>query len=154
AARVFGGGLTGSLALDTVIRVLVALALGAPLAAFATAKVRSRSPLVTHVLVFVAVVVTAAGVAVVTGLFGDPAAVGVAVASLAAAVLVRVPPDARNGMARVLVLLIVGWLGGAVGLTLIDPAATMRVQALLGAGLDPDRTDALAVGGVTAGLQG
>ncbi|MGP0090651.1 MAG: hypothetical protein ACLPKB_11935 [Xanthobacteraceae bacterium] len=154
-ARRFGEGLTGSLALDTALGVLLALVLGAPVAAFATVWVRQRRPLVMPPLVFAAAAVAAAILAVATGLFGDPTAVTVAAPALAAAAVMRVPlAHARESLPRVMALLVLGWLGGVVGLALINPATVTRFRTLLDGGTDPERSDALALGGATSGRNG
>jgi hypothetical protein len=154
-ARKFGEGLTGSLALDTALGVSLALMLGAPAAAFATVWVRHRRPLVMPPLVFAAAAVAAAILAVATGLFGDPTAVTVAAPALAAAAIVRVPlAHARESLPRVLALLALGWLGGVVGLALINPSTVTRFRMLLDGGADRERSDALALGGATSGREG
>jgi hypothetical protein len=51
-------------------------------------------------------------------------------------------------------LLAMGWLGGVVGLALINPPTVTRFRALLDGGADPERSDALAIGGATAGRDG
>ena len=154
-ARAFGDGLTGLLALDTTFAVLVALILGAPLAVMATYWARERRPLVAPPLVFAACIVTAAAVTVATRLFGAPTAVTVAAPALAAVVMTRVPPAAaREHLAKVLALLAAGWIGGAAGLFIIDPAISAPFRHDVDPNGDRERRDALAVGGATIDRDG
>jgi membrane protein XagC len=149
-ARTFGEGLTGVLALDTTLAVLLALLLGAPLAVVATYWARERRPLVAPALVFIACIATAAAVTVATRLFGAPTAVTVAAPALAAVVMTRVPlAAAREHRASVLALLAAGWIGGAAGLLIIDPAITAPLLPTVDPNGDRERRDALFLGGVT-----
>jgi hypothetical protein len=77
ASQRFGGGLTGSLALDAGFGAALALALGAPLVLVAIAWVYRRRPLVAPAAVMIALTGAATFIAVATGLFGDPAAIAV-----------------------------------------------------------------------------
>jgi len=154
-ARAFGDGLTGLLALDTTLAVFIALILGAPLAVMATYWARERRPLVAPPAVFTACIVTAAAVTVATRLFGAPTAVTVAAPALAAVVMTRVPPAAaREHLAKVLALLVAGWIGGAAGLFIIDPAISAPFRHDVDPNGDRERRDALAVGGATIDRDG
>lgn len=154
-SRTFGDGLSGFLAFDTALAALAALALGAPLVAVATFWVRARRPLVEPALVFAASVATAGALTVATHLFGAPTSVTVAAPALAAAVMVRVPPaSARERLALVMPLLVAGWIGGAAGLVIVDPAITTPFPAIFDPNGDRERRDALAVGGATVERDG
>ncbi len=154
AARVFGDGLLGLRALDASLAMVAALAIGAPLAWAALAVVRRRRPLVTPALVFAASTVAATAMAAASGLFGDPTALAVAAPVLAAVVVTRVP-EVRQRLALVVPLLALGWLGGALGVALIDPGTVYHLRAALqGHGGEPERLDALAVGGAASGRDG
>jgi membrane protein XagC len=154
-ARTFADGLTGVLALDTAVAVSVALLLGAPLAVAATYWARERRPLVAPAVVFTACIVTAAAVTVATRLFGPPTAVTVAAPALAAVVMIRVPTaTAREHRASVLALLAAGWIGGAAGLLIIDPAITAPLRQDTDPHLDHERRDALFLGGATMARDG
>jgi len=68
---------------------------------------------------------------------------------------VRVPlAHVRERLPHVMALLALGWLGGIVGLALINPATVTRFRTLLDGGVDPERRDALAMGGATVGRDG
>ena len=88
-AHVFGNGVTSFLSLDSSLAILLALALGAPLAVFGLFAMRHRRALVVPALVFVATIIAAASMAVATGLLGDPTG------------LVTVARTALGGAARV-----------------------------------------------------
>ena len=155
-ARVFGEGLTGSLALDAAVATAATLALGAPVVVVALALVRRRRPLVGPALVFAAIVVAAAATAVATGLFGDPIPVAGA-APVLAAVVVMHTPIIRERFWLVIALLAAGWLGGATSVAIVDPASVSHARALIdgsdGEG-EKERTDTLALGGKTGGHTG
>jgi hypothetical protein len=154
ASKLFGRGLTGSPALDASLGVALALALGAPLVPVATAWVYRRRPLVAPAGVVVAMSLAAAWIAVATGLFGDPAALAVVPPILAAIVLTRVPL-VRERLAVVLPLLVLGWLGGIVGLAMVDPRGAANIQAAIESrGVDQERVAAISLGGATAGRDG
>ncbi len=100
-SRLFGRGLTGSLALDAGLAVVVALLLGAP-ARSGRDRLGMAAPAAGR---------AGAGdrrddgrwrpgIAVPTGLFGDPAAVAVMPPILAAIIIMRVPVGARAACAR------------------------------------------------------
>jgi hypothetical protein len=153
-ARLFGDGLTGLPALDAGIAILVALALGAPLALVALGSLYRRRPLIAPALVFAATVVTAAAITVATGLFGDPAASAAAAPVLAAIVITRAP-IVRERLALFMLLLALGWLGGAASLAVVDPATATRLATTFdGGGDDRERRDALALGGALIGRDG
>jgi hypothetical protein len=153
-ARVFGDGFTGILALDAGLAIVVALALGAPLVLVALGWVSQRRPLVVPALVFAATVITAAALTVATSLFGDPSAIAVAAPILAAIIIARVPV-VRERLVLCILLLLLGWLGGAVSRAIIDPATTARVTAIIeGQGGERERLDALALGGASIARNG
>jgi hypothetical protein len=153
-SQLFGPGLTGSLGLDAVIAAMIGLVLAAPLVPVAITWVHRRRPLVTPALVIAAMTIAAVWIAVVTGLFGDPATVAVMSPILAAIVITRVPA-ARERLAVVLPLLVVGWLGGILGLAIIDPRGAMNVRfALAGRSVDAERLAAISLGNATAGRNG
>lgn len=142
-------GLTGSLALDATLVTSAALVLGAPVVPIVIGWVRERAPLVAPPVVFAATIALAAAVAAATGLFGSPAALAVATPILAAAVVARVP-TVREHSRIVLALLAAGWLGGCLGLVLIEPRAATQLRAALDPGVaDRARLDTLALGGAT-----
>lgn len=69
---------------------------------------------------------------------------------LAAAIMVRVPV-VRERPATALALLAVGWLGGSIGLALVEPRTAVHVSAALdGVMGDQTRVDALTFGGALA----
>jgi len=153
-AEIFGRGLTGSLPLDAGIAVVVALVLAAPIVPVAIIWVWQRRPLVAPALVIIAMTASAASLAVMTGLFGDPAAVAVMPPILAAVVIIHLPP-VRERLAVVLPLLILGWFGGIVGLAIVDPRGAMNVRvALKGRNVDVERIAAINLGNATAGRDG
>jgi membrane protein XagC len=150
----FGGGLTGSLALDAGIAVFVALWLAAPVVPVALVWVWQRRPLVAPALVIIAMTATAASVAALTGLFGDPAPVAVMPPILAAIIIIHVPLM-RERLALVLPLLVVGWFGGLAGLAIVDPRGAMNVRvALKGRSVDMERVAAINLGNATVGRDG
>ncbi len=153
-ARLFGDGLTGSLAIDAGIAMAIVLVLGAPVAAVALSWVRRRRPLIAPALVFAAAVVAAAIISVASGMFGDPAVAAVAAPILGATVIRRVPLVPQR-LAIVVPLLVAGWFGGAISLAIVDPAVAMHARALFTEpGGDRERVDALAAGGATIGRDG
>jgi hypothetical protein len=148
----FGGGLTGSLGIDASLAFATALLLGAPLTAVAAYRIRLRRPLLAPPAVLALTAVSAAAISVGSGLFGDPAAVAVAAPVLCAIVIIRVPP-VRERVGQMLALLVLGWLGGALALALVDPRA---VSQLTGMELNPghERVDALDIGRAIAKRDG
>jgi hypothetical protein len=150
-SQLFGRGLTGWLALDAAIMVAIALVLAAPLVPFAIAWIYRRRPLLAPALVIVAMTISAAWLAVATGLFGDPAAIAVMPPILAAIMITRVPV-VRERLASVLLLLTLGWVGGIVGLAVVDPRGATNVRAALeGRRVDQERLAAISLGRATLG---
>jgi hypothetical protein len=148
----FGGGITGNLGIDAALAFTIALLLAAPLAVVGSYQIRCRRPLLAPPLVLAVTAVTAAAISVGTGLFGDPATVAVAAPVLCAVMIIRVAP-VREGLGQMLALLVLGWLGGAVALTLVDPRA---VSQLSGAEINAghERLDALDLGHAIAKRDG
>jgi hypothetical protein len=154
AGRVFGERLSGVRALDASVAMTAALVVGAPIAWVALVLARRRRPLVTPALVFVATTIAATAITVATGLFGDPTAVAAAAPVLAAIVVTRVPV-LRERLAVVVPLLALGWLGGVLGVGLVDPGTLLHLRAALdGQGGEHERLDALGAGGAMAGRAG
>jgi membrane protein XagC len=150
----FGAGLTGSLALDAGIAVVVTLLFAAPIVPVAIVWAGRRRPLVAPALVIVAMTAIAASVAVLTGMFGDPAPLAVMPPILAAIIIIYVPL-VRERMALVLPLLIIGWFGGLAGLAIVDPRGAMNVRAALkGRTVDVERLAAINLGSATVGRDG
>lgn len=150
----FGRGLTGSLALDAGIAVVVTVLVAAPVVPAAIVWIWRRRPLVAPALVIVAVTAMAASVAVFTGLFGDPAPVAVMPPILAAIIIIHVPLM-RERLALVLPLLILGWFGGIAGLAIADPRGATNVRAALrGQNVDMERLAAINLGNATIGHDG
>jgi hypothetical protein len=149
-AGVFGTGLSGFLTFDASLAMGAALAVGAPIAVVMLALAYRRRPLVIPGLVFAAITVAATAISVLSGLFGDPTAIVVAAPVLAAAIVIRVPV-ARERLG--FVLLALGWLGGLISLTLVDPITLnyFHVGAERGGS---GRVDALAAGGAAVGRNG
>jgi hypothetical protein len=152
-AHVFGDRLSGFRALDASLAMGAALAIGAPAAWVALALVYRRRPLVTPALVFAATMIAATAITVLSGLFGDPTAIAVAAPVLAAITVTRVPAM-RERRAIVIPLLALGWLGGALGVGLVDHGTVNHLSAALeGRGGDHERLDALGAGGAAAGRE-
>jgi membrane protein XagC len=150
----FGRGLTGSLALDAGIAVVVTVLIAAPVVPVAIIWVWRRRPLVAPALVIVAMTATAASIAVFTGLFGDPAPVAVMPPILAAIMIIHVPP-VRERLAVVLPLLILGWFGGIAGLAIADPRGATNLRAAIkGQNVDMERVAAINLGNATIGRDG
>jgi hypothetical protein len=151
-ARVFGNGLTGILTIDASLAMGAALIIGAPVAIVLLALVYRRRLLVVPAAVFVAVAIAATAISVLSGFFGDPTALVVCAPVLAATVVIRVPV-ARERIVIVTALLVLGWLGGFLGLTLVDPITVNRFHAAFERGAS-ERLDAIAVGGASIGRDG
>jgi hypothetical protein len=150
----FGRGLTGSLAVDGGIAVVVALVLAAPVVPVMIIWIWQRRPLLAPALVIIAMTATAVSLAVLTGLFGDPAPVAVMPPILAAILIVHVPL-VRERLAVVLPLLVLGWFGGFAGLAINDPRGAMNVRiALNGHNVDIERLAAIDLGSATVGRDG
>ena len=148
----FGGGFTGSRALDAALAFAMALVLGAPLAFVAMRRIRLRRPLLAPPLVLAAATVTAAAISVATGWFGDPAAVAVVAPVLCAIVIVRIAV-VRERPGHMVALLAIGWLGGALALALVDPRAISQMT-VAEANAGHERLDALKLGHATIGHNG
>jgi membrane protein XagC len=153
-SNLFGRGLTGLLAIDASIAVIVALLFAAPIVPVAIVWIWRRRPLASPALVIIAMAAAATGITVATGLFGDPAAIAVLPPILAAIIIVRVPL-VRERLPVVLPLLVVGWLGGIAGLVLADPSGATNVSvALNGRNVDIERVAAIDLGKATVGHDG
>jgi hypothetical protein len=147
------GSISGVHALDGAIAVALALIVGAPVVPLVLAWVRRRTPLTTPALVLAAAVVTAAILTITTQLAGSPAILTVAGPVLAALVLTRVPIE-RSRHPAVALALVLGWLGGAASLVIVDPRIAVQAGALMaGSANDRELADALALGGATARYQ-
>ncbi|WP_157038874.1 hypothetical protein [Rhodopseudomonas palustris] len=153
-SQLFGRGLSGWLALDAAIAVAAALLLAAPVVPIAIGWILQRRPLVGPAVVIVVMTMAAAGIAVATGLFGDPAALAVMPPILAAVIVARVPV-VRDRLAFVIALLAVGWIGGVAGLVMLDPRGAINVSiALDGGRIDTERAAAINLGNATIGRDG
>jgi hypothetical protein len=150
----FGRGLTGSLALDAGIAVIIALLLAAPLVPLVIIWVWERTPLLAPALVIVAMTAMAAGLAVLTGLFGAPAPLVVMPPILAALLIIHVPL-VRERLIFALPLLVLGWFGGLADFAILDPRGAMNVRvALMGRNVDMERLAAFNLGNATVGRNG
>jgi hypothetical protein len=153
-SQIFGRGSTGWLGIDAGLAAAFALVLGAPLVPIAFTWVRQGRPLIAPAMIIVVMMVAAAWITVVTGVFGDPAAVAVVAPILAATIITRVPV-VRDRLAMVFTLLLVGWFGGAVGLVMVDPRGAIHVRAAIeGRGVDRERLAAMGLGNATIGRDG
>lgn len=148
-AKLFGGHLSGMPMLEASVAMAMALGVGAPLAVATLTLVRRRRPLIAPAAVFVASAILATAVSVLSGFFGNPAALVVAAPVLSAGMVTRVPA-ARERIAVTLGLLLIGWLGGFLSLALVDP---LTINTLQSAGA-AERLDALAAGGAARGRDG
>ena len=151
-ARIFGDALFNFPVLDACLAMASALIIGAPIVPVVLLLVRRRRPLVMPAVVFAAAAMAATAISVLTGLFGDPAAIVVAAPVLSAVVAMRVP-IVREHIALGAVLLVFGWFGGFASVALVDPATVDRVQTAFQHG-GGERADALAAGGIVAGVDG
>ena len=152
-AAVIGDAPPGLLALDASLAIAIALALGAPLVIVALGLAIRRRPLVAPALVFIATLITAAAVAVASGMVGEPSVIAVGAPVLTAIVVARVPL-VRERLALFVPLLAAGWLGGAASVVIVDPLTVTQVSALLHGAGDRERLDTLAVGGAMVGRDG
>jgi hypothetical protein len=148
-SRLFGGSLSGLPALEASVAMAMALVVGAPAAVAVLVFVRHRRPLIVPALVFVAAVIGATAISVLSSFFGDPTALVVAAPVLAASIVSRVPL-ARERLALVIGLLAIGWCGGFFSLALVDPLTLSRLRPSLSS-TETERTDALAAGGASIG---
>jgi membrane protein XagC len=151
-ADLFGGGLTGFHPIDAAFAFTLALALGAPLALVVAYHVRRRAPLALPTLVLAMTSITAAAISVATGWFGDPAPVAVIAPVLCAILVIRIP-FAREDPGRLIGLLLLGWIGGALALGLIDPRAAAELNGATGRS-DTERVAALNMGRAMIGRSG
>jgi len=151
-ARAFGDTLFDFPVFDASLAMAVALTIGAPLVPAVLLLVRRRRPLVTPALVIVGAALAATALSVMSGFFGDPAAIVVAAPVLSAAMISRVPA-VREHTALAATLLLVGWFGGLGSVAVADPITMSRLQAALQHG-DSGRADALAAGGAAVADDG
>jgi hypothetical protein len=140
-------------ALEASVAMGLALGIAAPAAVVMLIMVRRRRPLVVPAAVFVAAVLAATAISVLSGLFGDPAAMVVAAPVLTAAAVARVPV-ARERLILVITLLTFGWFGGFWSLALADPVTLSALRANFHASVNSARKEALAAGGASAGHDG
>lgn len=150
--QVFGAIPFNAPALDASVAMVVAFAVSAPVVSVLLLGVRRRRPLIDPAAVFVAAVIAATAMSVLSGCFGEPTALVVAAPALAAAVLVRAPFEPRR-LRLVISLLVAGWFGGLASLALIDPADVGLVQTAFAYGRN-ERADALVAGGALSGRDG
>lgn len=151
--QLFGGSITGSLALDAALTIAVATVMGAPVVLYGLLLAQKRRPLVVPILVLAAIAVTSAAIAVSTGLFGNPAAVNAVVPVLATLVVIRIP-DVRQRRGRLMALLIAGWIGGFAGSVAVDPGMALQLSGIETPGRLGERADALRLGQAAKGLDG
>jgi hypothetical protein len=151
-AQMFGDDLARFLTLYASLAMTAALLAGAPLAVVMLALVHRRRPLVIPAVIFAAITIAATAISVLSGFFGDPAALVVAAPVLAAAIIIRVPL-AREQLGLTTALLMLGWLGGIVSLTLVDPVTMNHFRAAFVRG-ESERLDALTAGGAAVGREG
>jgi hypothetical protein len=152
SARLFGNGVTGIPAIDASLAMGAALAAGAPVALVMLAVVYRRRPLVIPAAVFVATVIAATAICVLSGFFGDPTAIVVAAPVLAAAVVIRIPV-VRERIGLAIALLLIGWIGGFVSLVLVDPITVSHLNFAADA-ITSERLDTIAAGGAAVGSDG
>jgi hypothetical protein len=153
-SRVLGFGISGMLAIMAGVSTLCALALGAPLAPYALALIYRRRPLIAPAGVLIAALVIAAVVAVITGLFGDPAVLLTTAPVLAAVMIARIPV-VRERLGVAAALLVAGWIGGTLAIAIADPSTASHIRAAIQGGRgDRERADALLLGGATIGKTG
>ncbi|MGA2126571.1 MAG: hypothetical protein ABSG76_10515 [Xanthobacteraceae bacterium] len=127
---------SGSLSADAAFAIAAAIVLGAPIVPVVIVWVRQRRPLTAPPLVLAGSVVVSAALAVATRLCGSPATLAAAAPVLAMLVLTRIPV-VRERRATALLLLALGWLGGAASLVIVDP----RIAAQLSAASSPSSSD-------------
>ena len=151
-AQMLSDDLAKYLTLYASLAMTAALLAGAPLAVVMLALVYRRQPLVIPAVIFAAITVAATAISVLSGFFGDPAALLVAAPVLAAATVIRVPL-AREQLGLTMALLMLGWLGGIMSLTYVDPITVNHFRAAFGHG-ESERLDALTAGGAAVGRDG
>jgi len=143
-SHLFGDAPGKLLSLDASLTMAAALIAGAPVAVVMLALVYRRRPLLVPAAVFVAAVIAATAISIVSGFFGTPAALVVAAPVLAATVVMRVPL-ARQRLALVRALLLLGWVGGLASVALVDPAMVSELHAAVERG-SGERVDSLTAG--------
>jgi hypothetical protein len=147
-AGVFGDGLSGLLTIYASLAMTAAFLIGAPIALVMLALVYRRRPLAVPAEIFAGIAIAATALSVLSGFFGEPTAIVVAVPILAAAVVIRIPiAHERPGLT--VSLLMLGWLGGLVSLAFIDPVTVNHFHAAFER-MAGERTDALTAGGAAA----
>jgi hypothetical protein len=151
--QLVGDRLVAIPALEASAAMALALAIAAPVGVVMLIMVRRRRPLVVPAAAFVAAVLAATAISVLSGLFGDPAAMVVGGPVLAAAVVTRVP-IVRERLTLVVTLLTFGWFGGFWSLALADPVTVGALRANFAPSANSVRLDALATGGASAGHDG
>jgi membrane protein XagC len=151
--RLIGDRLFAIPALEAGVAMALALAIAAPAVVVILIMVRRRRPLVVPAAVFIGAVLAATALSVLSGLFGDPAAMVVAAPALTAAVVARVPA-ARERLTLLITLLMLGWLGGFWSLALADPVTLSGLRANFPPSANSARMEALAAGGASAGHDG
>jgi hypothetical protein len=144
---------TGLLVLDAGLMTFLALVASAPAAVAALVLIRRRRPLVMPALVLTAGTIVAVMMSVATGVFGSPVAVTIVAPVLAATVLIRIP-GARERMPIMLVLLMIGWIGGAFSVLMLDPRLAAQFREATADASDRERVDALNLGHATRGREG
>jgi hypothetical protein len=150
----FGNVPASLLALVAGGAFLVVLLSAAPVVPVAIFWALRRRPLIAPVIVIVAMASIATFIAVNTDLFGDPVALAIVPPILAAIVIIRFPMM-HERLTVVLPLLVLGWIGGLIGLTIMDPRAAMNVKtAIDGHSADPERVAAIQLGKATIGYDG
>jgi membrane protein XagC len=150
--RLLGGLGASFLTFGASAVMLVALALGAPIAVAMLMLVYRRQPLIIPAVVFVAAAVAATAISVLSGFFGNPSAIVIAAPVLAATVVIRVPL-ARERLALVIALLVAGWFGGLLGVDLADPITVNHLRAAIEGG-GGERIDTLSAGGAAIRSEG
>jgi hypothetical protein len=152
-SNLFGDGVAKLLSLEASLAMMAAFVLGAPVVVVMLSLVYRRRLLVAPAAVFVAAAVAATALSIVSGFFGSPAALVVAAPVLAATVVMRVPL-ARERLALVGALLLLGWFGGLASVALVDPAMVndgLRTAVERGSS---EHIDALTAGGAAARRDG
>jgi hypothetical protein len=153
------GSVTGSLAIDIAIAVTIAIVIGAPIVPLAIGWVYRRQPLIAPAAVLASAVVAAAVLAVTTQLCGNPAMLAVIAPVLGVLVFTRIPVVRHRPVTAVL-FLVLGWVGGAASLAIVDPRIATQAHAAVhgqvsgGQLNDRELAETLALGGAMAGRDG
>jgi membrane protein XagC len=150
--QVFGDDPAGFLTLYASLAMTAALVVATPVTVVMLALVYRRRLLVIPAVIFAAVAIAATAISILSGLFGDPAALVVAAPVLAAAVVIRVPLT-RERLGLTTALLMLGWFGGIASLTLVDPITVHYFHVAFAHG-EGERLDALTAGGAAVGRDG